>query len=224
MDQREQIGNFEEAMMTMLDGRQTSIWTSLPGIIQSFDRAKMTCVVQVALSATQTKKDGTQVQLNFPPLLDCPVIFPSGGGFALTFDLQQGDECLVMFASRCIDAWWQQGGVQPQAEFRMHDLSDGFVIAGAFSQPNVLPNIKENAAQLRSEDGMTYIEINDGGIVKVVAAGGINLNGLIIDSNGNLTTPGGVQAGTGTGDQVTLQTHRHPTAATGAPSAPTPGT
>lgn len=224
MDPREQINNYEEALRTMLDGRQATIWTALPGIIQSFDRVKQTCVVQIALQATQTKSDGTQQQVNFPLLLDCPVIFPSGGGFCLTLDLQQGDECLMLFSNRCIDAWWQSGGVQKQQEFRMHDLSDGFVLPGPHSQPNKISNIKANAAQLRSDDGMTYVEVNDSGIVKVVAPGGISLNGLIIDSSGNLTTSGSITAGSGGADAVGLQTHKHPTAGTGAPSAPTPGT
>ena len=31
------------------------------------------------------------------------MVFPGGGGFALTFPVAAGDECLVVFASRCID-------------------------------------------------------------------------------------------------------------------------
>ena len=46
----------------------------------------------------------------------------------MTFPIKTGDECLVVFACRAIDVWWQSGGVQPPAETRMHDLSDGFVI------------------------------------------------------------------------------------------------
>ena len=38
-----------------------------------------------------------------------------------------------------------------------------------------------------------------------------------------LAVTGGVTAGVGTGDQVTLQHHTHPTAALGGPSMPTPG-
>lgn len=45
-----------------------------------------------------------------------------------------------------------------------------------------------------------------------------------ITANADIKTSGSVVAGNGGGDQVTLQTHKHPTAATGAPSAPTPGT
>src|ERR1017187_4563251 len=110
MDPREQIGDHTEALNTMLDGRQARIWTIVPGIIQSFNPAKMTASVKLALTFTQTKADGTQIQVQCPPLEDCPVSFPAGGGYIFTFPIAAGDECEVRFASRCIDAWWQSGG------------------------------------------------------------------------------------------------------------------
>jgi len=95
-----------------------------------------------------------------PLLLDCPVVFPRGGGCTLTFPVAEDDECLVVFASRCIDAWWSAGGVQVQSEFRMHDLSDGFAIPGPYSQATKISNISTTAAQLRSNDGEAYLQLN----------------------------------------------------------------
>jgi phage gp45-like len=45
-----------------------------------------------------------------------------------------------------------------------------------------------------------------------------------VEITGDLHVSGAVIAGFGTADQVALQTHKHPTAATGAPSSPTAGT
>lgn len=210
MDPREQIGDHTEALRAMLDGRQMQIWTTMPGIVQSFRADHMTCEVQVAIGGLQTKPDGSQVEIQLPLLVDCPVLFMGGGGFTLTFTPKKGDECLVHFASRCFDAWWQSSGVQKQQEFRMHDLSDGFVLVGPRSVPRVLTNIQDHAVQLRADDGSTYIEINSGQIVKVVAPSGINLNGFVIDSNGNAVTPGDVTA-----SGISLKTHIHSGVQTG---------
>src|SRR5690606_4330979 len=98
-------------------------------------------------------------ELRIPLLLDCPVVFPGGGGVTLTFPIKPGDEALVVLASRCIDSWWQLGGVQGQAEQRMHDLSDGFVLAGVRSQPRRF-TVDTEAAQLRTDDGTALIELN----------------------------------------------------------------
>lgn len=204
MDQRERVNDGEEAIRTMLDGLQSRMWTALPGIIQSFDATKMTCSVQPAISATQTMPDGSTKTIQMPVLVDCPVVFPGAGGWWLTFTLEEDDEVLVVFASRCINAWAVQGGVQPQEEFRMHDLSDGFVIAGVASKPNVPTSVSTSGPELRNSDGTIKI---------ATTATGFKITG-------DLDVTGRVIGGFGTPDQVGLQTHTHPS--NGAP--PTPGT
>jgi hypothetical protein len=160
MLQLERTNDPQEALRLALEGHQAQIWTALPGIIQSFDASAITCVVQPAIKAQVRAPDGSTQWVALPLLLDCPVVFPRGGGCTLTFPIAQGDECLVVFASRCIDAWWTAGGVQAQSEFRMHDLSDGFALPGPFSQATKISGISTTAAQLRSNDGEAYLQLN----------------------------------------------------------------
>lgn len=160
MDSRERASTTEETIRMAFQSMEAALWTAIPGIIQSFNAEAMTCVVQPAIQAKQRNKLGVISNVTLPQLLDCPVIFPAGGGFALTFPLAKGNECLVIFANRCIDAWWQQGGVQPPMELRMHDLSDGFVLAGVFSQPNKLSGISTTSTQLRTNGGDTFLDLS----------------------------------------------------------------
>lgn len=208
-----------QAQRTALDGRATRIWTAMPGIIQSFNAQAMTCEVQIAVQATVTRlldptsrspTESTNYE-NFPKLVDCPVVFPSGGGCTLTFPLQQGDECLVVFGARGIDFWWQNGGAkgpQPPAESRMHDLSDGFVIPGPFSQPRVLANVSTVGAELRSTDGSVSILLNPSGAITMKAPNGVTVQG-------SLTVTGDVIGDTGS-HSVSLGHHVH----TGVQSGP----
>ena len=138
MDRRERWAEPVEALRAALDGRQAEMWTALPGIVQSFDPAAMTVSVQPAVAGRISDEAGKASSVDLPILPDVPVVFPGGGGFALTFPVAAGDECLVVFASRCIDAWWQSGGVGEPMEPRMHDLSDGFALVGVRSQPHRL--------------------------------------------------------------------------------------
>lgn len=179
MDRRERGVDLMAGVLAALQGLQAGIYTALPGIIQSFDPAKRTVTIQPTLKAQVQAPDGSKSWVTLPLLVDCPVIFPGGGGFVLTFPLTVGDETLVIFASRCIDAWWQSGGIQVQAEIRMHDLSDGFCLAGIASVPNVQPGISTTSVQLRNDAGTTYVEINPAGAV-TVAAPVINLNGTLM--------------------------------------------
>ncbi len=122
-------------MRSALDGRQVGMWTALPGIIESVDFETMTCVVQPTIQAVVVDENGNESPEDLPTLHDVPIVFPKGGGFLVTMPLAVGDEVLVVFSSRCIDAWFQSGGVQQAMEARMHDLSDGFAIPGPAEFP-----------------------------------------------------------------------------------------
>lgn len=167
-----------------LDSLQARLWTALPGIVDSFDADRLVCNVQTTILINARDPQGNIQALRIPTLLDCPVVFPSGGGVSLTFPLQVGDEVLVIFASRCIDSWWQLSGVQGQAVMRMHDLSDGFVIPGPRSQPNKY-TASTTEVQLRTDDGTTLIGINPTTkAMRLVAPGGIAITSPTLTHNG----------------------------------------
>lgn len=188
MDRRERSGELLAAILAFKEHVAADIWTALPAIIQSFDPDKKTCVVQPAIKAQLQDPTGTTAWVSLPLLLDCPVQFPGGGGVTLTFPLKEGDECLVVFASRCIDAWWQSGGIQVQAELRMHDLSDGYIIPGISSIPKVQPDISTTEAQLRSDDGTMKIRLDpeSGELEALVPGASVKLTENRVDITGVL--------------------------------------
>lgn len=167
MDRRERFDDPVEAMRAAMDGRLSELWTAMPCIVESFDPSAETVSAQPAIRGRILQPDGSERPVTLPLLVDVPVIFPGAGGFTLTFPLHPGDECLVVFASRCIDSWWQSGGVGDPLETRQHDLSDGFALPGPRSKARALPGVSTEHVQLRSDDGATYIEIQPGGKVRV---------------------------------------------------------
>lgn len=159
----------------------------MPGIIQSFNASAVTATVQIAIKGVVHTPDGKAQFVNMPPLVDVPVHFPRGGNCTLTFPVAQGDECLVVFAARCVDAWWQSGGVQPPMEPRIHDLSDGFAFVGFFSQATKISGISTSTAQLRSNDGSTYVEVDPNAhAINIVASGPVNVTSA---QAANVTAP-----------------------------------
>lgn len=160
MDSRERFAETQTALHSALAHLQTHMWTALPGQIESYDSDANTVEVQPTVQGLITHSDGNTHPVDLPVLPDVPVYFPRGGGVTFTFPIQKGDECLVIFSSRCIDGWWQSGGSQLAPEFRMHDLSDGFALIGPMSQPNRISGISTSTAQIRSDDGKAYIELD----------------------------------------------------------------
>lgn len=165
-------------LQQLMDEVSIQIRVAIPGIIQAFDPIAQTVTVQPAIRERIQQPDLTAQWMSIPLLVDVPIVTPRAGGFALTLPIRSGDECLVVFGDMCMDAWWQNGGVQNQAEKRRHDLSDGFAILGPWSQPRVLPNYSTTAAQLRTDDGTTYISLQPGEIDLVAAT--VKVNGTVI--------------------------------------------
>ena len=126
-----------------------SINCCMPGIIQTYDPEKQTASVMATLRKRVRTPSGV-INADLPLMTDVPVLQLGGGEHFLTMPVQPGDECLILFADNCIDAWYQSGGVQNQVLPRCHSLSDGFAIVGfrsagkAIQSPNTsIPEITD---------------------------------------------------------------------------------
>ena len=143
----------------------------------------------------------------------------------------------------------QAGATILPGSWRKYNVADGVYAGGCL---NVAPNqyliftatgvrlVDKNGNSIAmSSSGTTITDAN--GNVLQMASGGITITGNVtVDGTltatkletgedglavtGPITATGDITAGFGGADQVGLQTHEHPTAATGAPSPPTPGT
>ena len=177
---------------------------AVPGIIQSFDAIEQTVRVQPAIREMVTGSDYVPVPIELPALLDVPIVLPRAGDYVLTLPVQAGDECLVIFADQCMDAWWQNGGVQNPMERRRHDLSDGFAILGTWSQPRRLAKFSADTMQLLNHKTGTGITVHEAGIT---------VHGTVTVS-GDAAMQGAVVAG---GVDLVGHTHLCPDGQTGGP-------
>ena len=184
-------GSLDETFESERKVLKEQIRVALPGIIQSFDPDSVTAVVQPAIRYVERDNDGNVITKDYPLLVDVPVVFPSAGGVTLTLPVSPGDECELKFQDRCIDFFWQSGGVQEPVDERMHDLSDATCSVGQISQPNRIKNVSTTSAQLRSIDGSTYIDLNPKTKkIKIVAPGGLDVVTPIADFTEKVTIHG----------------------------------
>lgn len=135
------------------------------GIIKAFDASDQSATIQIAMKQIiGVEDDGTKILADYPLILKCPVVFPSGGGFTLTFPVAEGDECLVVFADRGIDNWFVAGEGQQPASPRTHDINDAIAIVGIRSNPRALSDVSTTSAQIRTDDGTSFVEVNQYGV------------------------------------------------------------
>lgn len=200
MRRTERYRDHEEQLRAAQDGLRVALWTSGPGIIQSFVadssgdiHASVALQFKIPILADDGSVSG---YADIPLLPHVPVCFPHGGGVSMTFPLAQDDECWVIFGARQIDGWWQSGAAQPPSDFRSHDLSDAVCLPGPWSKPrgSRVKSVSTATAQFRTDDGQTYVEVNPqapsvnvitSGTVRVQAQGAIAVSsgaGITVDA------------------------------------------
>ncbi len=164
--------------------RACELRVAIPAVVVSFNATAQTVVVQPAIQEN-IFKNLVPTPTNLPQLADVPVCFPRAGGFSLVFPIVAGDECLVIFADMCINAWWIQGApfdlnkpMPNQEERRRHDLSDGIAIFGIWSQPRKLASWPTSTAQLQSDDGETMVQVSEGQVLMTPDGGTTTFNAI----------------------------------------------
>ena len=136
--------HFDESgqlLQTWKEEIMSSIHCALPGIVESFDAESQTAVIRPAVKhrlvssrAERSGAEGSPSSVSLPLLRDVPVFMP------VPFEINEGDACLVIFADRNIDSWFETGEAEVPPSGRMHSLSDGFAFVGFRTRGNTDEN------------------------------------------------------------------------------------
>lgn len=137
------------------------------GTIQSFDSAKQTAKIQINIKRIKNLSTGEVI--SYPVLADCPVYFPGGQKYYLSFPVKQGDECIILFNDRDIDNWFDSGSESIPNTTRMHNLSDAFALVGIRSTPKVINPFDPTAVKLAND--LVFLKLKENKIGISNAAG-----------------------------------------------------
>lgn len=184
----------EPEFKDLLDQARKDIFLSLQChhvcTIQSFDPARQVATATVNYKKTRYERqlDGTYtpVHLDYPPLVDCPVIFPGGGGGVLTFPVGPGDECLAIFNDRDMDNWFNGQPTAPNNTGRLHSFADAFLLVGPRSTPNAVINFNGSATELRTVDGTVKVSVSSSGVNVTAGAAKVTITNAAGQSLGSI--------------------------------------
>lgn len=183
---RQNLVTVEPTMKDMLDMMKKDINLSLNchhiGQIEEFDKDQQVARVSIMYKKTYFDRNPKTKQyesklVDYPILLDVPVVFLGGGKGSLTFPVTKGDECLLLFNDRDIDNWFSSGQVAPVATPRLHSISDAFAIVGIRSLNKVLGDFDDGRTVLQQDAAKVAV-----GDTKIeIANAQHTLNGLLQD-------------------------------------------
>lgn len=105
------------------------------GIVQTFYPDDLTVDVQIVNKKTlELNKDGTQNVTDYP-IIRAKICYCNP---FITYPLQQGDECVLLFSDREIESWFINGDINPEGYPRMHALTDAIALFGLRSLPQMI--------------------------------------------------------------------------------------
>lgn len=159
MDPRFRWEEGTETLETLADDVLARVRIAIPVKLVE-DSDGHTVKLQSLVKAVRRGPDGKLEQISLPPLSDVPIQHGGGGGVTLTHAHKRGDEGIYLFSHRSLDAWWQQGGEQPQVDARMVSHSDGFYLSNVRSTPRKLENVSTSSTQMRSDDGKHMVDLH----------------------------------------------------------------
>lgn len=209
-------GSTIDKLNRLIDNRLSQIHTTTIGVIESFDSSKQLATIQPAIKkllVTENQEVITYETVDYPLLVNVPVVFPGGGDWFMTFPVKKGDECLIFSLERSIGNWKKNGGIQdPSSYKRRMSFKDAVAMVGIQSQASSLPSFNASEPELRNRDGSVKL---------TMGSAGMTLEGDL-QVNGKVTATGDVQGTDFTTGTLSFTGHTHPTAPTGPTSGPIP--
>lgn len=150
------------------------------GTVEFFDPILQTVKATINYKKTYFEKDllgnYSPKLIDYPVIIDAPVITLGGGNGALTFPIASGDECIIFFNDRDIDNWFSGSSGSAVATGRLHSFSDAIILIGPRSMANVLLNLNMDGPELRTEDGVAKVAVTDSDVKLTYGLNTLELN------------------------------------------------
>ena len=143
--------SFASMVNSLISANQQELNTFMPAKILEYYPNKQTADVQLVLQRTLIDPPST---INRPVLYDAPVMFPRSKTQCIHIPLEKGDNVGVIFCQRSLEDWKQVGDITKVNDIRLHDVSDGVVIAGLDIESNAKTLPSPSKLSISSTSGM----------------------------------------------------------------------
>ncbi|WRQ13138.1 baseplate spike [Vibrio phage vB_VpM-pA2SJ1] len=147
-----------------IEDRIEQIFTSLPGHVIEFDPDTGLVKVQPGIQRVWGEKEEI---IKPAPIVEVPLQIYGGSDYYVECEINYGDEGLIVFSQRCIDAWVQSGGIATKVSNRMFDETDAFFIPGVHSIQNRAKGHSNNGIRLRNKSGDKFIHLKNDGSAQI---------------------------------------------------------
>lgn len=146
--------DFSDVVRTIVDAVLLDLNVCIPGKIVSYDSAKQYADVQI-----QLYQKVNETLVSYPVIPNVPVVHPraNGGKTFIHLPLQPGDDVLLVFSQRSLDAWKTSGGLTDPNDPRKHHITDAFAIPGGSSMADAFTVTDPTAIEITNKDSSIIV-------------------------------------------------------------------
>ncbi len=179
LDPEKDYSNMTDAFKFILNQFKKSLYSIIPGVIETYDQSTKRCRVKPAINIRKTD-DTTEEQT---AIINVPVVWPSGGGFTILSPLPAGTPVLIFFSQRGITKFKETFSTEDPGKgvFAKEDA----IVIPSFGGLSVSPATADGIC-MQTEDGENYIFVEDGDI-EITATSKVTVNAPDIIANADDT-------------------------------------
>ncbi len=179
LDPEKDYSNMTDAFKFILNQFKKSLYSIIPGVIETYNQSTKRCRVKPAINIKKT--DGTIEEQS--EIINVPVVWPSGGGFTILSPLPSGTPVLIFFSQRGITKFKETFSTEDPGKgvFAKEDA----IVIPSFGSLSVTPATNDGMS-MQTEDGSNYIFVEDGDI-EITATSKVTVNAPDIIANADNT-------------------------------------
>ncbi|HEV2570316.1 MAG TPA: Gp138 family membrane-puncturing spike protein [Beijerinckiaceae bacterium] len=155
-----------ESLGAMIEAERREHNGPMLGKVVAYDAKRQKATIQPLLTQSF---DG--VKLRAPELQEVPVQVPRAGGLVLHKPLKAGDEVMLHFAGRSMDAAWDDGSDVDRHPGRMSDLSDAYAVPTSTTKSKEMANLPGDRLHIGTDDGQSGFQMKDDGSFDIKKGG-----------------------------------------------------
>lgn len=203
--------------------------TCIPAIVDGFDPAtqRVSATPAVRGKFIDTKNNVSYIDL--PKITNIPLAITKSAGIKITYPIEIGQNCTLIFSQRSIDNFIIEGGIQNPYDgpdpkktwIRCMDMTDALCFPGIITDAETISDYATDAIEIRSADNTTKVSVKEkslkllqGSASIELAEGNINMTAATINITGtsavNISSPDTNVGSATTIDSKVFLSHAHP--------------
>jgi len=185
------VNNQEQAFDIQFWKNVFRLNTCIPAIIDDFDATRQRVSATPAIRGKFVNSNNEVSYIDLPKITNIPLAIIKCADIKLTYPVEIGQNCTLIFSQRSIDNFIMAGGIQnpfdtknpTKTQIRCMDMTDALCFPGVITDAETITNYATDAIEIRSADNTTKVSVKKNSLKLLQGNASIEMSGGNITMN-----------------------------------------